>query len=234
LLVCQAVYQEKATVKELAWSAPRHIAEWHLRPLLTAKSWNARMLLGWFADQVIAILLPPEDGLCYVVSDGTLQDKTGAQHPLAKKGRLNEYAPYVFGLHLVVMMLPWGNYRMPMDFAIVRRRDAPNYQSENALFHQGVVAVPVWVRDAPDYRLKNALFRQMLVRLRRPLWAEMLVVVADAGLSLQGAHPADPPPRLLLRDRLCTDVAFRERARFEGSHHPFAKEALLPVLGTPQ
>ena len=46
---------------------------------------------------------------------------------------------------------------MPVHFAIVRRKDAPNYRSE------------------------NASFRQMLVCLRRPLWAEMLVVVADAG-----------------------------------------------------
>lgn len=61
LLVCQAVYQEKATVKGLARLAPRHIAEWHLRRLLTTTSWNAR-LLGWFADQVIATLPPPEDG----------------------------------------------------------------------------------------------------------------------------------------------------------------------------
>ena len=35
-LVCQAVYQEKATVKGLARLTPRHIAEWHLRRLLTA------------------------------------------------------------------------------------------------------------------------------------------------------------------------------------------------------
>jgi|SRR5262245_29217715 len=59
LLVCQAVYQEKATVKGLARLAPGHIAEWLLRRLLTTTSWNAR-LLGRFADQVIATLPPPE------------------------------------------------------------------------------------------------------------------------------------------------------------------------------
>ena len=45
LLVCQAMYQEKATVKGLARLAPRHIAEWHLRRLLTAGYWNARLLV---------------------------------------------------------------------------------------------------------------------------------------------------------------------------------------------
>jgi DDE family transposase len=159
LLVCQAIYQEKATVKGLARLAPRHIAEWHLRRLLTAGYWNARILLWWFADQAVATLPPPEDGVCYLVVDSTFKSKTGQKHPLAKKGRLNEYAPYIFGLHIVVVMLQWGNYRVPVDFEIVRRKDCPHYRSE------------------------NRLFRWMLVRLRRPPWAEMLVVIADAAFA---------------------------------------------------
>ena len=72
--------------------------------------------------------------MCYLVVDSTLKDKTGQKHPLAKKGCLNEYAPYVFGLHLVVIMLQWGNYRIPIDFEIVRRKDDARYRSENRLF----------------------------------------------------------------------------------------------------
>jgi hypothetical protein len=75
---------------------------------------------------------------------------------LAKKWRLNAYAPYVFGLHFVVLMLHWGNTRVPVVFEIVRRK------------------------EDPKSRLENALFRRMLTRFRRPAWAEMLVVVADA------------------------------------------------------
>jgi hypothetical protein len=93
LLVCQATYQEKATIKGLARLAPRHIAEWHLRRLLTAASWNGRILLWWCADHVIAPLPPPEDGGCYLVVDRTIKDNTGPQHPLAKPGRLHEDAP---------------------------------------------------------------------------------------------------------------------------------------------
>jgi hypothetical protein len=44
VLVCQAVYQEKAPITGLARLTPRHIAEWHLRRLLTAAYWNARVL----------------------------------------------------------------------------------------------------------------------------------------------------------------------------------------------
>jgi Transposase DDE domain len=159
LLVCQAIYQEKATLKGLARLAPRHIAEWHFRRLLTATYWNWRVLLWWFADQVIATLPPPQDGVCYLVVDSTLKEKTGQKHPLAKKGRLNEYAPYIFGLHMVVVMRHWGSYRIPVDVEIVRRKDQSHYRSE------------------------NRLFRWMLVRFRRPAWAEMVVVVADAAFA---------------------------------------------------
>jgi Transposase DDE domain len=158
-LVCQAVYQDKATVVGLARMAPRHVAEWHLRRLLTAAYWHWRVLLWWFADQVMAILPPPEDGVCYLVVDSTFKHKTGQQQPLAKKGRLNEYRPYIFGLHIVLVMLQWGNYRIPVDFEVVRRKDDLRYRSE------------------------NRLFRWMLVRFRRPPWAEMVVVVADAAFA---------------------------------------------------
>jgi hypothetical protein len=97
--------------------------------------------------------------VCYLVGDSTLKDKTGPKHPLAKKGRLNEYAPYIFGLHIVVVMLHWGNDRIPADCEIVRRQDQLHYRSE------------------------NRLFRWMLVRFRRPAWAEMIVVVADAAFA---------------------------------------------------
>jgi hypothetical protein len=56
-------------------------------------------------------------------------------------------------------MLPWGHYRIPVDCEIVRRTDHPPYRSD------------------------TALFRRMLVRFRRPGWAEMVVVVGDAALA---------------------------------------------------
>jgi len=97
--------------------------------------------------------------VCSLVVDSTIKDKTGSKHPLAKNGRLNVYAPYVFGLHVVVVMRQWGNYRIPVDFEIVRRK-----------YH-------------PQYRADNALFRRMLVRFRRPGWDEMVVVVGDAAFA---------------------------------------------------
>jgi hypothetical protein len=185
LLVCQAVYQEKATLTGLARLTPRHIAERHFRRLLTATYWNWRVLLWWFADQVIATLPPPEDGVCYLVVDSTLQEKTGQKHPLAKKGRLNEYAPYIFGVHIVIVMLQWGNYRIPVDFEIVRRKEDPRYRSE------------------------NRLFRWMLVRFRRPAWATSVVVVADA------AFASKANVKLIQRRGYYFVIAFARTWRFE-------------------
>jgi hypothetical protein len=188
LLVCQAVYQEKATLTGLARLAPHHIAEWHLRRLLTAAYWNWRVLLWWFADQAIAALPPPGDGVCYLVVDSTLKGKTGQQHPLAKKARLNEYAPYIFGLHIVMVILQWGNYRIPVDFEIVRRKEDSRYRSE------------------------NRLFRWMLVRFRRPAWAEMVVVVADAAFASKANI------KLIQRRGYCFVIAFARTWRFENGH----------------
>jgi hypothetical protein len=52
-----------------------------------------------------------------------------------------------------------GVYRIPVDFALLRRRDDANYQTE------------------------NALFRQMLRNFRPPTWCQEVVVVADAAYA---------------------------------------------------
>jgi hypothetical protein len=125
-IVCQAMDQDKATITGLARSAPRPMAAWHVRRVLTATSWQARILLSWLADQALAVLPPPEDGGGSLVVDSTLKRHTGQQQPLAQKGRLNEDAPDLFGLHIVVVRRQWGNDRLPVDVELVRRKAPPS------------------------------------------------------------------------------------------------------------
>jgi hypothetical protein len=139
-------------------------------------------------DQVLATLPPPEDGVCSLVVDSTLKDKTGSQHPVAKKGRLTAYAPDVFGLHVVVVRLQWGTYRIPVDFEIVRRTDHPQYRSD------------------------NALFRHLLVRFRRPPWAAMVVIVGDA------AFASNADIKRLSHRGYCLVIAWARTWRFENGH----------------
>jgi len=156
LLVAHLVCFGKATVQGLARYTPRHVAAWHLRRLLAAGRWQWARVLEWLVSEALAAFPPPKDGVLYLVVDSTLKNKRSKQNPLAKKGRLNEYAPYTFGLHVVILLAQWDVYRVPLAFRLVKPKGSPGYQSE------------------------NALFREMLQEVILPAWCKKVVVVADA------------------------------------------------------
>jgi hypothetical protein len=161
LLVLHLVYGERANLKALARYGPDHLAYQHYRRLLCAAYWCTKTLLWWFAEQAMQALPPPEDGILYLVGDSTLKGKRGLKHPVAHKTRLSQFHPYVFGFRIVLLMVQWDVYRIPVDFALLRRNDASDYQTE------------------------NALFRQMLQEFRRPRWCHAVVVTADAAYASQ-------------------------------------------------
>jgi hypothetical protein len=127
--------------------------------LLCATYWCTKALLWWFADQALQAFPPPEDGVLYLVGDSTLKGKRGSKHPVAQKTRLSQHHPSVFGFRIVILMAQWSVYRIPVDFALVRSKADPGYQTE------------------------NALFRQMLQVFRPPAWCEEVIVVADAAYA---------------------------------------------------
>lgn len=156
LLVAHVICFGKATVQGLARYTPTHIAAWHLRRLLAAGRWQWARVLEWLVSEALAAFPPPKDGVLYLVVDSTLKGKRSKQNPLAKKGRLNEYAPFTFGLHVVILIAQWDVYRIPLAFRLVKPKESPGYQSE------------------------NALFREMLGAVILPAWCKKVVVVADA------------------------------------------------------
>jgi hypothetical protein len=156
LLVAHLVCYEKATLQGLARYLPSHIAAWHLRRLVAAGRWQWEQVLEWLVSQALSAFPPPRDGVLYLVVDSTLKGKRTKQNPLAKKSRLNEYAPYTFGLHVVILIAQWEVYRVPLAFRLVKPKGSPGYQSE------------------------NALFRAMLQEVILPAWCKTVVVVADA------------------------------------------------------
>lgn len=155
-LVLILITQDKGTLSALSRRGPSHICAWHIRRLLAASYWSAHLLLWHLADSLLAVLPPPEDGVLYVIGDGTYKGKTGHKHPLAKKGRIRTGGPYLFGLHIIIVMLHWNSYRIPIDFEIVRKK------------------------GTKDYQTPNRLFRQMLDRLKPPVWTTKLMVLADS------------------------------------------------------
>jgi Transposase DDE domain len=159
LLVLHLLYGERATLKGLARHGPAHLAYQQYRRLLCAGSWCTQTLLWWFAEQALQALPPPADGMLSLVGDSTLKGKRGQKPPLAHKTRLSQHHPYVFGFRIILLMAQWDVYRIPVDFALVRRTDDPGHQTE------------------------NALFRHMLGEFRRPAWCLDVIVVADAAYA---------------------------------------------------
>ena len=136
----------KAPGHGLARDTPTHVAAWHLRRLLAAGRWQWPLVLEWLVSEALAALPPPKDGVLYLVVDRTLKGKRGKQTPLAKKGRLKEYAPYTLGLPVVIGIAQWEVYRIPLGFRLVKPKESQDYQSENALVRErlGEVILPAW------------------------------------------------------------------------------------------
>jgi hypothetical protein len=110
-------------------------------------------------------LSSPGDSLLYLIVDSTLKGKRGTKHPVAHTTRLSQHHPYVFGFRIVVLMVHWSVYCIPVDFAVVRRTGTSAYQSENALF----------CRTLRDFR--------------PPTWCQEVIVVADAQLDVSAVAP---------------------------------------------
>lgn len=104
LLVAHLVCFGKATVQGLARYTPRHVAAWHLRRVLAAGRWQWARVLEWLVSEALAAFPPPKEGVLYLVGDRPLTGKRGKKNPLAKQGRLNEYAPFTCGLHVVLLI----------------------------------------------------------------------------------------------------------------------------------
>jgi hypothetical protein len=60
-------------------------------------------------------------GILYLVGDSTLKGKREPKHPVAQKTHLSRHHPYVFGFRVVLLITQWDTYRIPVDFALVRR-----------------------------------------------------------------------------------------------------------------
>jgi hypothetical protein len=117
------------------------------------------MVLAWLVEQTLSAFPPPHDGVLYLVADSTLKGKRTQKNPWAKAWRLNEYQPYTFGLHIVVLLAQWDVYRIPLAFRLIQRKGTTGYQSE------------------------NALFRQMLEAVVLPAWCRQVIVIADAAYA---------------------------------------------------
>ena len=156
LILLQAVYPGRRTLKELSRWAPSGITDWRFRRLLKAGYWSIHLLLTWWAQEVLAGFPPPEDGVLYLWGDGSEAPKRGKKNPVAQKGRKSKHHPWFFGIRFGLLMAQWDVYRIPVAFRLILPKTHPNYRNE------------------------NTLFREMVREFTPPTWAKLVIVGGDA------------------------------------------------------
>ena len=156
LVFMQAVHPGRKTLAEMAKWTPATITAWRFGRLLKATYWNVQLLVGWLAQDLLATLPPPANGVLYLFGDGRHADKRGTKNPVAQKGRISQHHPWFFGLRFVLLMAAWDGYRVPAGFRLI---------------------VP---KRHTAYRSENTLFRAMVGEFVPPPWAKLVVVGGDA------------------------------------------------------
>ena len=136
LVFMQAVHPGRHTLEEMARWTPATITAWRFGRLRTAAYWNVHLLVHWLAQDLLATLPPPPNGILYLFGDGSHADKRGAKNPVAQKGRTSKHHPWFFGLRFVLLMAAWDDYRLPVGFRLILpKRHAGGSSTANRGFH---------------------------------------------------------------------------------------------------
>ena len=88
LIMMQAVYPGRKMLQELARWSPQAVIEWRLRHLLKASYWSIHIIVEWLAQDVMAQLPPPDDGIIYVIGDGSHKPKRAKHNALPRKAAI--------------------------------------------------------------------------------------------------------------------------------------------------
>jgi hypothetical protein len=156
LVFMQAVHPGRKTLEEMARWTPAAITAWRFGRLLKATYWNVHRLVSWLAQDLVATLPPPPNGILPLFGDGSHADKRGTNNPVGQKGRISQHHPWFFGIRFVVLRAAWEGYRIPVRFRLIRPKGHTEYRSE------------------------NALFREMVGEFVPPRWAKLVIVGGDA------------------------------------------------------
>jgi len=127
LIFMQAVHPGRKTLEEMARWTPATITAWRFGRLLKAAYWNVHLLVSWLAQDLVATLPAPANGILYLFGDGSHADKRGTKNPVAQKGRNRKQQPWFFGLRFVLLMAAWGSYRFPVGFRLILPKCHPGY-----------------------------------------------------------------------------------------------------------
>ncbi|MCI0664324.1 MAG: transposase [Acidobacteria bacterium] len=156
LLVMLILVQGSATLKNLTRQMPCYLHYWTVLRMVKAGYWDASALITELAQTTLYSLLPPADGILYLIGDKIISGKTGMKQPLAAYTRMNNYQQFTFGISLLLLIAQWGHFRIPLAAAVLN----PKKKGD-----------------------QNIQFRQMLRRFEVPSWTSQVIVLADAGFA---------------------------------------------------
>jgi len=156
LVFMPAVHPGRHTLAEMARWTPAAITAWRFGRLLKAAYWNVHLLVSWLAQDLMATVPAPANGILYLFGDGSHADKRGTKNPVAQKGRNRKQHPWFFGLRFSLLMAAWDGYRFPVGVRLILPKRHAEYQNE------------------------NALFREMVSAFSPPPWAKLVIVGGDA------------------------------------------------------
>lgn len=82
LIFMQAVSPGRKTWEEMARWTSATLTAWRFGRVRTAASWNVHLLVSWLAQDRVATLPPPTNGVLYLCGDGRHADTRGTKNPV--------------------------------------------------------------------------------------------------------------------------------------------------------
>jgi hypothetical protein len=148
LIFMQAVSPGRKTLAEMARWTPATITAWRFGRVRKAASWNVPLLVSWLAQDLVATLPPPANGILSLCGDGSHADTRGTKNPVAQQGRLSQHQPWFCGLRFVLLRAAWDSDRLPVGFRLILPKRHAGYRSEHALLRDmvGAFIPPSWAQ----------------------------------------------------------------------------------------
>jgi hypothetical protein len=140
LIFMQAVSPGRKTLAEMARWTPATITAWRFGRVLKAAYWNVPLLVSWLAQDLVATLPAPANGILSLFGDGSHADNRGTKNPVAQQGRISQQHPWFFGLRFGLLMAAWDGSRIPVGFRLILPKRHAGYRSANALCREMVDA----------------------------------------------------------------------------------------------
>jgi len=148
LIFLQAVSPGRKTLEEMARWTPATITAWRFGRVRKAASWHVHLLVSWLAQDLVATLPAPANGILSLFGDGSHADQRGTKNPVGQKGRISQHHPWFFGLRVVLLMAAWDGYRLPVGFRRILPKRYAGYRRENAVLREmvGAFVPPSWAK----------------------------------------------------------------------------------------